>query len=86
MTTTDKTGEKLVASIRRTKTGTAAAGDPAAAKKPASNQESPAKATPSQAAAAVPAQQPKAAPAAKKTAKKNEPHDPYRSKTRVWPD
>lgn len=83
MTTTDKTGEKLVASIRRTKNNANAANNPTATTEPVASQEAPVESTPVPAAAATSARKRKAAPAAPKT---NEPQDSYRSKTRVWPD
>ena len=83
MTTTDKTGEKLVASIRCTKSNTNAASNPTATTEPASSQEAPAESTLVPAAAAASVRKRKAAPAAPM---KNEPQDSYRSKTRVWPD
>lgn len=86
MTTSDKTGEKLVASMRRTKTSATTKGDPTSAKEPAPSHEAVDENAAAEAATAVPAQKPNAVAAGKRAAKKNEPHDRYRSKTRVWPD
>jgi hypothetical protein len=72
MTTSDKTGEKLVASIRRTKRGAAPASDSAAAAKPALGQE----------ATGVTAQAETVPPTPEATTGR----DTYRSVGRVWPD
>lgn len=72
MTTNDKTGEKLVASIRRTKKAAAPASDPADAAKPGLGQN----------ATGVTGQAETVPPAPEKT----DELDTYRSAGRVWPD
>ena len=72
MTTSDKTGEKLVASIRRTKASAAAAGDPAVAKKPTTSQEAGGKTSTTDATTVAP--------------ETNMSRDRYQSAGRVWPD
>ncbi len=73
MTTKDKTGDKLVASIRRTKAGaTKTGGEPKA--EPAAPRRKTAAAT-------------KPAPARRPAATgKKPPRDPYQYHGRVWPD
>ncbi|MCP5298207.1 MAG: hypothetical protein H6953_16770 [Chromatiaceae bacterium] len=72
MTTKDQTGDKLVASIRRTKAGAAKAGDTAPPAKPAARRP-PTKT----------AQAPKRATAA---TRRTATADPYQSGGRIWPD
>ncbi len=70
MTESDKTGEKLAASIRKTKAGTATRTTTAR------------KTTPKPAATARPARSTQSKPAQQATASA----DPYRHGQRVWPD
>jgi hypothetical protein len=72
MTTNDTTGDKLVASIRRTKTAAAPATDPAAPVPPAPRRQA-TRAT-NKAETSPPAPRP------------SEARDTYRSAGRVWPD
>ena len=72
MTTTDKTGEKLVASIRRTKAAATAKGDPDAAEKSAPGNGAVAENPSAEATAAAP--------------RKNVSRDTYQWAARVWPD
>jgi hypothetical protein len=72
MTTTDKTGEKLVASIRRTRKGAAGSNGGTATAKTAAPRQSAARSTPPAKSAAV-----------KRSAGGA---DRYQSSGRVWPD
>ncbi len=77
MTSNDKTGDRLVASIRRTKTG--------ATKKAAVNRKAPVrKKTSAGAAGTAPRRVAAAATPMPKPAA--DPADPYQARRRVWPD
>ena len=78
MTDTDKTREKLLSSIRKTKA--------AADKEAAATPETPAPPIPSAPAASAPASRASAASAAKTKRPAMPATDPYRSGRRVWPD
>ena len=82
MTTKDKTGDRLVASIRRTRAGAEGAGETATSASPAPKKAAAKKAAPRKAAPANTAK-----PARKRAEPKPDTgRDSYHSGRRVWPD
>jgi phage protein D len=92
MTTADKTRQKLVDSMRKSKsgaTGKPAASKPAASKAATGSRATPAKKTPARRAPARKAAQPQrppAAAAAMTAVTWQSSTDPYQSDGRIWPD
>jgi len=87
MVTADKARQKLVDSMRKSKSG--AAGKPAASKPATGSRATPAKKTPARRAPARKAAQPRrppAAAAAMTAVTWQSSTDPYQSDGRIWPD